>query len=173
MSNYTAAFLVTLVLVLIAIRNGVETDRGIICVAVLWCTWPGYLIYHTELYFEVVDIIGSYAFQCLTPLLAVFILSFMRDKLSTVLMLLFTVLILANGYFFWLEGIGYQVQKVQQAFVWFVFFIEVALMLSQRLTNGIHGAVQRLVIAGGVAKNWSSGDDSHAGSTNNSKKAAS
>jgi hypothetical protein len=61
------------------------------------------------------------------------------------------MLILANGYFWWQEGNDYHIQAMQQAFVWAVFTIEVALMLSPRLTNGIHGAIQRVNLASNIA----------------------
>jgi hypothetical protein len=144
MDHLTPFFVISL-LVLISLRNGIETNRGISCVAVLWCTVPGYLIYQSEYYFPIVDMLGSYGYQSATPLLAICALACIRDKLSTVLMCLFTVLIFANGYFFWLEGQNYQIQDAHQAFVWSVFFIEVTLMLSPRLTNGIHRAIQRFV----------------------------
>lgn len=150
--DYLITESVLILLCLVAIRNGSDTDRGLTCVAVLWSTIPGYWLYHTDYYFTLVDIFGSYGYQSLTPLLAIFVLSFIRGKLSAILMLLFFVLICANTYFFWLEGQGQQVQSAQQLFVWLIFFIEVALMLSPRLTNGIHGSFQRHDLAGDSAE---------------------
>ena len=144
-------FFVILTLVIVSLRNGIETNRGLACIAALWSTVPGYFIYQSDWYFPIVDILGSYGYQSATPLLAIFALALIRDKLSTVLMCLFTVLIFANLYFFWLEGQNYQIQDIQQAFVWLVFFIEVALMLSQRLTNGIHGSLCKLDMARVIA----------------------
>jgi hypothetical protein len=113
---------------------------------------PGYLIYDSNWYWPIVDVLGSYGYQSATPFIAILALSLIRDKLSTVLMCLFFMLILANGYFWLQEGNGYQVQAIQQAIVWAVFIIEVALMLSPRLTNGIHGAIQRFNLARNIAK---------------------
>jgi hypothetical protein len=112
---------------------------------------PGYAIYDTDLYYPIVEAIGSYGYQSLTPLLAIIVLSFIHDKLSTILMSLFTMLILANCYFWWQEGNGNQVQHIQQGFVWTVFAIEVLLMLSPRLTDGIHGIVHRAIAARNIA----------------------
>ena len=145
MDSNVIAFLVILTLVLVALRNGCETKRGTACIAVLWTTAPGYFIYPTDLYFTLVDALGSYGYQSATPLLAICALACIKDKLSTVLMSLFTVVIFANIYFFWLEGQGHQIQDIQQTFVWSVFVVEVALMLSPRLTNGIHRVVQGFI----------------------------
>ena len=150
MDNSLIPFFVILTLVLVTIWNGSDTPRGLSCIVVLWATAPGYFIYETELYYPIVEYLGSYGYQSATPLLAIIILSFIRDKLSTVLMCLFSMLILANGYFWWQEGNGHQIQEIQQAVVWIVFAIEVALMLSPRLTNGIHGVIQRFSVAGNI-----------------------
>jgi heme/copper-type cytochrome/quinol oxidase subunit 1 len=61
------------------------------------------------------------------------------------------MLILANIYFWWQEGNGHQIQIIQQSIVWMVFVTEVLLMLSPRLTNGIHGVVQRFNLARNIA----------------------
>ena len=148
MDNSLIPFFVILTLVLVTIWNGSDTPRGLSCIVVLWATAPGYFIYETELYYPIVEYLGSYGYQSATPLLAIITLSFIRDKLNTVLMCLFSMLILANGYFWWQEGNGHQIQEIQQAVVWIVFAIEVALMLSPRLTNGIHGVIQRFDVGG-------------------------
>lgn len=149
--DYIAPFLVISLLILITLRDDFDTQRGLACRAVLWTTAPGYMLYNTELYFPIADTIGSYGYQSVTPVLAICALALIRDKLSTVLMCLFCVLILGNIYFFWLEGQGYQIQDAHQVMVWAVFFTEVALMLSPRLTNGIYRAVQRFVDRGDPA----------------------
>lgn len=151
MDSSLIPFFVILTLVIITLRNGSETPRGFVCIAVLWSTLPGYLIYESDLYFPIVDALGSYGYQSATPFIAILALSFIRDKLSTVLMCLFSMLILVNGYFWLQEGNGHHVQAIQQAIVWSVFIIEVALMLSPRLTNGIHGAIQRFNLARNLA----------------------
>lgn len=156
--DYIAPFLIISLLILITLRNGFETKRGLACIAVLWTTVPGYMLYNTELYFPIADTIGSYGYQSVTPVLSICALAFIRDKLSTVLMCLFCVLILGNIYFFWLEGQGYQIQNAHQSMVWAVFFIEVALMLSLRLTNGIHRAVQRFIDRGDPATDYGIGN---------------
>ena len=143
--EHLTPFFVILLLVMISLRNGFESKRGLTCIAVLWCTVPGYFIYQSDLYFPIVDVLGSYGFQSATPLLAIAVLSLIRCRLSTILMCLFTVLICANTYFFWLEGQNHNIQDAHQMFVWSIFFTEVALMLSPRLTNGIHGAIQGFI----------------------------
>jgi hypothetical protein len=113
---------------------------------------PGYLIYDSSWYWPIVDVLGSYGYQSATPLIAILALSFIRDKLASVLMYLFSMLILANIYFWLQEGSGHQIQMIQQSIVWMVFIIEIALMLSPRLTNGIHGVVQRVSLARNIEK---------------------
>lgn len=147
MSDEQTAFTVILTLVAITLHNGSDTPRGHVCIAVLWCTVPGYLIYDSDWYYYLRDMLGSYGYQSATPFLAILILSLIRDKLSTILICLFSMLILTNGVFWYLEGNGYHIQTTQQAILWSVFIIEVALMLSPRLTNGIHGVVQRINVA--------------------------
>jgi hypothetical protein len=151
MESSLIPFFVILTLTLVTLRNGSDTPRGFACIAVLWTTVPGYLIYDSNWYWLIADVLGSYGYQSATPLLAIVVLSRIRDKLSTVLMCLFSMLILANGYFWLQEGNSYQVQATQQVIVWAVFIIEVALMLSPRLTNGIHGAIQRFNLARNLA----------------------
>jgi hypothetical protein len=143
---------VILTLTLVTLRNGSDTPRGFACIAVLWSTVPGYLIYDSSWYWPIVDVLGSYGYQSATPLLAIIALSFIRDKLASVLMYLFSMLILANIYFWWQEGNSHQVQNVQQSVVWTVLVVEVVLMLSPRLTNGIHGVIQRINFARNIAK---------------------
>jgi hypothetical protein len=147
MASSLIPFFVILTLTLVTLRNGSDTPRGFACIAVLWSTVPGYLIYDSNWYWPIVDVLGSYGYQSATPLLAIVALSFIRDKLASVLMYLFSMLILSNIYFWWQEGNGHQIQIIQQSIVWMVFVIEVLLMLSPRLTNGIHGVVQRINLA--------------------------
>ncbi len=140
--------IVITILVLVTLINSHDTKRGLATIAVLWSTVPGYFIYGSDLYPPLVDIFGDYGYQSLTPLLAIFTLSYIRSRLSTVLMTLFSMLILANAWFWWLEGFGHEVYEAQQGIVWAVFVIEVVLMLSKRLTNGVHGSLCRINLAG-------------------------
>jgi hypothetical protein len=170
MDSSLIPFFVILTLVIVTFCSwrvsGLES-RTWACIAVFLSTLPGYLIYETQWYFPIVDALGSYGYQSATPLLAIVALSFIRDKLASVLMCLFSMLILANGYFWMQEGNAQQIQAIQQAIVWAVFIIEIALMLSPRLTNGIHRAIQRFNLARNIAKiGYSRNHRSHSSKAN-------
>ncbi len=149
-----AAQIVITILVILSIINSYDTKRGLVIIAVLWSTVPGYFVFETDLYFWMVDIFGDYGYQSLTPLLAICTLSFIRCKLSTVLMCLFSMLILANCWFWWLEGFGHEVYEAQQSVVWAVFVVEVVMMLSKRLTDGVHGGLFRDRLAANIPTSW-------------------
>ncbi len=138
-------------LVLVTLYNGHDTERGKACIAVLWWSVPMYWIYDTEsIYTAMVDTFGVYGVESLPLLFAICTLSFIRCKLSTVLMTLFSMLILANCWFWWLEGFGHEVYEAQQSIVWAVFVIEVVMMLSKRLTDGVHGGLYRDRLAANI-----------------------
>ena len=156
-----APMIVITILVILSIINSYDTKRGLVIIAVLWSTVPGYFIFETDLYWWALDIFGDYGYQSLTPLLAICTLSFIRCKLSTVLMCLFSMLILANCWFWWLEGFGHEVYEAQQSIVWAVFVVEVVLMLSKRLTNGIHGGIFSDRLAANIPTHWMARFDSN------------
>ena len=142
-------------LVLVSIYNGHESQTGKASIAVLWCTVPIYFVYDSEsTYSWMIDVFGIYGVESLTPLLAISVLSFIRCKLSTILMCLFSMLILANCWFWWLEGFGHEIYEAQQSMVWGVFILEVVLMLSKRLTNGVHGGLLSDRLAANIPTHW-------------------
>ena len=150
-----APAIVITILVLVTLYNGHESQIGKASIAVLWCSIPIYFVYGFESnYSWMVDAFGIYGVESLTPLLAICFLSFIRCKLSTVLMCLFSVLILANCWFWWLEGFGHEIYEAQQSMVWAVFILEVVLMLRKRLTNGLHGGIFRDRLAANIPTHW-------------------
>ena len=150
-----APAIVITILVLVTLYNGHESQTGKASIAVLWCTIPIYFVYGSESnYTWMVDVFGIYGVESLTPLLAICTLSFIRCKLSTILMCLFSMLILANCWLWWLEGFGHEIYEAQQSIVWGVFILEVALMLSKRLTNGLHGGIFVGRLAANLPAHW-------------------
>jgi hypothetical protein len=64
------------------------------------------------------------------------------------------MLILANCWFWWLEGFGHEIYEAQQSLVWGVFILEVVLMLSKRLTNVLHGSIFSDRLAANIPTHW-------------------
>ena len=130
-------------LALASILNGYETRRAYACMAVLWVSVASTALYESTLYFPLADTLGYYGYQSLTPLLSICILANIKCRLSSCLMVLFCILISGNIIAWYAEGLGINVEAFYQQAVWAIFIIELALMLSKRLTNVVHGVVHR------------------------------
>jgi hypothetical protein len=134
---------VLLALAFASILNRYEIKRAFACVTVLLVTVASYCVYESDWYFPLEETLGYYGYQSLAPLLSVLILAKIKCRLSSCLMVLFCILVSGNLVFWYVEGLGNDVEAIYQQAVLAMFCIELALMFSKRLTNVVHGVVHR------------------------------
>jgi peptidoglycan/LPS O-acetylase OafA/YrhL len=152
MSDELGAVIVISLLVIAVLRNTGDDDRVAACNTLLWIATPSYYIYSTELYNTVTGYIGYFPYQAIFPLLYILVLSRIKCRLSTCLMAMCMIEISVNIGAFLIEGHKEEVSGTYLNIIWYIFIIEVALMLSRRVTNGVYRGVLRLKLAGLAAK---------------------
>jgi len=139
---------ILLALAFVSVRNGYESNRGLTCMAVLWVTVASITAYHSRFYFFLEDIFGYYGFLSLAPIISICILAKIKCRLSTLLMVLFCVLISVNIIAWYVEGLGLVVEAFHERVVWVLFVVQMLLMLSGKLTDGVHGVICGHDVAG-------------------------
>jgi hypothetical protein len=147
-------------LALLALHNLSSTDRFMCCAFVACVTAMTYQVLNTDAYFDVVDQIGFYGFASLPLVASLSLLWCIQGKLRNTLMSVYGLLVIVNIAFFYVEGLG---QDVDQAFLicgLISFAIQCVLMLSTRITNFVHdgvarayGSIRQHGLARGAAKN--------------------
>lgn len=125
-------------LVVASIANGDVYGRMKVCSSILWVTAASYMIYYFGDYNEYVTAIGYYQYQSIFPLISISILHLIKDRLATLLMVLYLIEISINALSFWIEGQGLYIDNAYQLSMWGVFIVQMALMFSRRLTNGVY-----------------------------------
>ena len=162
------AVLVVALLTYAAMRNDRNQYRAAAIVCVLWITTASSFVYYFGPYDEAVSLVGYYQYQAIYPLLQILCLSLIRGKLAACLMILFCVEIIFNCFAFWIEGQNLYTDTLYQSTIWAVFVVQMALMLSRTLTNGVHHQLCRFNMARNPAKAISAsinGSDSGKGDT--------
>lgn len=134
---------IILALAFVSIQNGYETKRAFACMTVLWVTVASISIHESSLYFTLESIFGYYGYLSLTCLASILILSRIKSRLSTCLIVLFLITISVNLVVWLFDGLGHDVEATYERILWCAFVIELALMLSTRVTNVVHGIVHR------------------------------
>ena len=124
-------------------RNSSDPSRLWPCVITLWITTASYMLYTVGAYDQTVALIGYYQYQSIAPLICVLALSLVKGRLATALMMTASFLIVANVIAFWTEGVGIYAWGAHQIVVWVILIVELALMHSPGLTNGLHRAIYR------------------------------
>lgn len=152
MSDEMGAAIVISLLVVAVLRNTGDDDRTAACNTLLWIATPSYYIYGTGFYAEATSLIGFYDYQAIFPFLYICVLTKIKGKLSYCLMVMSMIEISVNIGAFLIEGHKEQASAAYLNIVWYIFIIEVALMLSRRVTNGFYKGVLRLKLAGLAAK---------------------
>jgi hypothetical protein len=138
---------ILLALAFASVQNGYESKRGLACMAVLWVTAASIIAYHSELYFTLENIFGLYGYLSLAPIISICILAKIKCRLSTCLMVLFCVLISVNIIAWYVEGLGVVVEVFHERVVWVLFVVQMLLMLSRKLTDGVHRVICRPSVA--------------------------
>ena len=127
-------------------RNQDLEQRAIVCAIVLWITGMSYFMFHYGPYDQAIELLGYYQYQSAILLISISALYFVPGKLSTVLTAFFCVCILINGGAWWYEG--HQIlDESYQSVVWVLFAIQLSIMFSRSLTNGIYRAILRTNMA--------------------------
>ena len=147
-------FLIVAALVFMSGHNITNARRLYPCLITLWLTIASYMFYEFGPYDRVVEIIGYYQLQAITPLICLLLLSRIPGKLATVLMITSFVSIVSSLLAFWLEGYGMYTWVQFQAVAWILLAVELAVMLSPRLTSGVYRAVRGVKLAGDSSKGW-------------------
>lgn len=134
--------LVIITLVAALLRNQDLEQRAIVCAIVLWITAMSYYMFHYGPYDQAVELLGYYQYQSAILLISISALYFVPGKLSTVLTAFFCICILINGGAWWYEG-HQLLDDVYQNAVWVLFAIQLLIMFSRSLTNGIYRILLR------------------------------
>lgn len=142
---------IILALAFASVQNGCESNRGLTCMAVLWVTGLSITTYHSQFYFTLESIFGYYGYLSLAPIISICILAKIKCRLSTLLMVLFCVLISVNIIAWYVEGLGVVVEAFRDRVVWVLFVVQMLLMLSRKLTDGVH----RVICGPSVARDTS------------------
>lgn len=142
---------VMLVLSLVTILQQ-EEDRKWACVTILWVSGVSFGVYNSSLYDILVELIGYFAYISLTPLASIAILYMVKGRLCTVLMYLFFIQISVNITAWVVEGFGNNLTTQYDMTVTVLFVVEVALMYSRGVTDGIHRILCRHDPATSTAK---------------------
>jgi len=141
------SILVITTLVAALFRNQDLEQRAIVCAIVLWLTGMSYFMLYHGPYDQAITLLGFYQYQSLPLLLSISALYFVPGKLSTVLTAFFCVCILINGGAWWYEGHQLLTDETYQYVVWALFAIQLLIMFSRSLTNGIYRAILRANLA--------------------------
>lgn len=142
--------LVLFALFLATVCQGDNWGRSLPCFAVLLVTAVSYHFYQTNTYLDLQEKHGQYVLHGLVALFATAMLAGTRliapSSLSACLMSLFTLYFGMVLMLFWLSLLKYNVAIAFEAIKFVVFIIEIALMLSTKLTDmiwGLHGRIRR------------------------------
>jgi hypothetical protein len=124
--------------------------KSLPCFAVFLVTAVSYHFYQTDTYLDLQEKHGQYVLHGLVPLFTIFALAITRliapSRLSVCLMSLFALYFGMVLTLFWLSLLQYTVANAFEAIKFVVFAVEIALMLSTKLTDwvwGLHGCIRR------------------------------
>jgi hypothetical protein len=129
-------------LTLALLRNIKDYDRFMATALIGFVTALSYAIYYSPAYYWITDIVGYWGYMMIAPTLSVIALYFLKTRLSTVLMLLFTLITFTNLVcFFWekVSNVDYY-----DYLLWGFFFVEIAILLSERVTDAIFNVYYRV-----------------------------
>jgi hypothetical protein len=142
------------VLVFLTGHNITSSRRFYPCLITLWLAIVSYTFYEFGPYDQAVELIGYYQVQTVIPLICVLLLSRIPGKLATVLMITSFISIVSSLLAFWLEGHGMYTWVQFQAVAWILLAVELAVMLSPRLTSGVYRAVRGVKLARDPNAGW-------------------
>ena len=128
-------------IIIVLVRAGVDDKRVFPIMTVMWMTTLSYLVYYFGSYDSYVEMLGYYAYHSIWLLTTIAILSFMRGKLAFCLMGLFCFEIVVNACYFLIEGAGIYADTFYQLMQWLLYGVEVSLLFSRRLTDGVYGVL--------------------------------
>jgi hypothetical protein len=150
MTEETIALSVLTVLGIVTLCHRDNWSRSLPCFAVFLVTAVSYHFYQTDTYLDLQEQHGQYILHGLVPLFAISALAITRliapSRLSVCLMSLFALYFGMVLMLFWLSLLQYNVGNAFEVIKFVVFAIEVALMLSTKLTDkvwGLHGGIRR------------------------------
>jgi hypothetical protein len=152
MSDELGAVIVISLLVASVLKNTCDDDRAAACNTLLWIATPSYYIYGTDFYYAAINSIDFFVYQSIFPFLYIIVLSKIKGRLATCLMVMSMIEISVNIGAFLIEGHRDEASGTYVNIVWYIFIVEVALMLSRRITDGVYSGVLRLKLAGVAAK---------------------
>ena len=128
-------------IIIALVRAGDDDKRVFPIMTVMWMTTLSYLVYYFGSYDSYVEMLGYYAYHSIWLLTTIAILSFMRGKLAFCLMGLFCFEIVVNACYFLIEGAGIYADTFYQIMQWLLYSVEVSLLFSRRLTDGVYGVL--------------------------------
>jgi hypothetical protein len=134
---------VLMVLAFAIFTNWPDVSRRRACITILLVTAASYALSESPWYTPVKETLTEYGYEGLAPLLSIIILTRIKCRLSTCLMVLFCVAVSVNIAFWYAEYLGNEVEHIYDWVIGIAFAIQMALMLSTRITDDVHGMVHR------------------------------
>jgi hypothetical protein len=133
------------------IRNWGYGHRFCAASVVTLVTAFSYALYHSPLYLYVYDLVGYWVYLSIAPMLSIGLLWLVRGRTAFALTVLFAGIVVTNFTCLFM-GLVVNMDVLYQYLVWIAFAIQIAILMSWRITDAINdwatGFFTRIHLAG-------------------------